>query len=49
MFQLGEAEQKSFNSFDEMLAFAAEEKARIGRISLNGLWQKGARSPKYNF
>src|ERR1700746_1245013 len=43
MFELAEAAEKKFNSFDETLAFVSEEKKRLARIPISGLWKEGAR------
>jgi hypothetical protein len=43
MFILERATEKSFGSFDETLAFVSEEKKRLARIPIAGLWKAGAR------
>jgi hypothetical protein len=43
MFNLEKAVEEKFNSFDETLAFVSEEKRRIVRIAIDGLWKSGAR------
>jgi hypothetical protein len=43
MFDLEKAVEKKFSSFDETLAFVSEEKRRIVRIPISGLWKGGAR------
>jgi hypothetical protein len=43
MFDLEKTVEKRFGSFDETLAFVSEEKKRIVRIPISGLWKEGAR------
>jgi len=43
MFNLEGVVEKKFNSFDETLAFVSEEKKRIRRLPIFGLWKAGAR------
>src|SRR6476620_2800760 len=43
MFVLEKIVEKRFGSFDETLTFVAEEKQRIVRIPISGLWNGGAR------
>ena len=43
MFDLEKIVEKRFGSFDETLAFVAEEKRRIVRIPISGLWKGGVR------
>jgi hypothetical protein len=43
MFNLERVTEKSFGSFDETLAFVSEEKKRLARIPIAGLWKAGAR------
>ena len=42
MFELENPVEKKFGSFDETLAFVSEEKKRLVRIPISGLWKKGA-------
>jgi len=43
MFSLEDEVEEKFGSFDETLAFVSEEKRRIVRLPLFGLWKSGAR------
>jgi len=43
MFDLEETIEERFGSFDDALAFVSEEKRRIVRLPLRGLWNSGAR------
>jgi hypothetical protein len=43
MFNLEKAVEKRFGSFDETLAFVSEEKKRLVRLPIAGLWKEGAR------
>jgi hypothetical protein len=43
MFRLADAVEEKFGSFNETLAFVSEEKRRIVRLPLFGLWKSGAR------
>jgi hypothetical protein len=43
MFKLEEPVEKKFSSFDETLSFVSEEKERLIRIPISGLWKEGAR------
>ena len=43
MFSLEDAVEEKFESFDETLAFVSEEKRRIRRLPIFGLWKAGAR------
>ena len=43
MFSLEDAVEEKFDSFDETLAFVSEEKRRIVRLPISGLWKNGAR------
>ncbi len=43
MFDLEKTVEKRFGSFDETLAFVSEEKRRMVRIPITGLWNEGAR------
>ena len=42
MFDLEKTVEKRFGSFDETLAFVSEEKRRMVRIPITGLWNEGA-------
>jgi hypothetical protein len=43
MFALRDIREQRFGSFDELLRFTKQEKGRIVRIPLRGLWDGGAR------
>jgi len=43
MFKLEDVVEEKFSSFDETLAFVSEEKRRMVRLSISGLWKGGAR------
>jgi hypothetical protein len=43
MFKLEDVVEEKFSSFDETLAFVSEEKRRIVRRPISGLWKDGAR------
>ena len=43
MFALTDIRTQQFNSFDDLLTFTAQEKRRIARVPLRGLWDGGAR------
>jgi hypothetical protein len=43
MFNLEKVVEKRFGSFDETLTFVSEEKKRLARLPIAGLWKEGAR------
>jgi hypothetical protein len=43
MFYIQDINEERFATFDQVLAFVSEEKRRIIRIPLKGLWDSGAR------